>query len=133
MQGRVTQEIRELLAEAENSGACLATRSRRIREALERRVADGTLVSPLPLLYVDRELWLGLTETQRTLHLMRGIHTLHPSWVFCGTSAAVATPRRVYRSGLPNGPLEVGDAAPGARAATRTALYDRSTSPMTSP
>lgn len=90
MQGRVTQEIRELLAEAENSGACLATRSRRIREALERRVADGTLVSPLPLLYVDRELWLGLTETQRTLHLMRGIHTLHPSWVFCGTSAAVA-------------------------------------------
>ena len=111
MQGRVTQEIRELLAEAENSGACLATRSRRIREALERRVADGTLVSPLPLLYVDRELWLGLTETQRTLHLMRGIHTLHPSWVFCGTSAAVAHGLSVTER--PQRPLGGGDAVRG--------------------
>ena len=89
MQQRVSQEIQMLLDEAERDGGCLHAPSRRLRSALERRVATGELLSPAPHLYVRPDLWRRLTASERTRHLIVGLARLHPNWTFCGTSAAV--------------------------------------------
>lgn len=89
MQRRVSEEIASLLEEAERNGSCLAATSRRLRRDLVRRVQTGELVSPLPHLYVRADLWRRLSLTERTRRLIAGLSRLHPSWTFCGTSAAV--------------------------------------------
>lgn len=89
MQRRVSQELEALLTAAAEGGGCLVASCRRLRDALERRVATGEVVSPAPHLYVARELWEGLSQTERTRHLVTGFGRLHPDWTFCGTSAAV--------------------------------------------
>lgn len=89
MQRRVSQEIELLLTAAAEDGSCLVAPCRRLRDALERRVATGEVVSPAPHLYAAREIWDGLSRTERTRYLVTGFSRLHPDWTFCGTSAAV--------------------------------------------
>ena len=86
----VDHEIDVFIRKAERRGACLESFPGRFHRALERRVKSGELVSPLPRLYARAEVWRGLTQTEQTLFMMRALHELHPKWVFCGTSAAVA-------------------------------------------
>ena len=53
-------------------------------------MSAGTLVSPLPGLFARGQRWLHeLTPTQRALHVLGALHELHPTWRFCGPSAAV--------------------------------------------
>ena len=86
----VDHEIDVFMREAERRGACLESYPGRLHRALERRVESGELVSPLPRLYARAEAWRTLGQTERTLSMMRALGELHPDWVFCGTSAAVA-------------------------------------------
>ena len=86
----VDHEIDVFMREAERRGACLESFPGRLHRALERRVRSGELVSPLPRLYARAETWHSLNQTGQTLSMMRALGELHPDWVFCGTSAAVA-------------------------------------------
>lgn len=83
------REVRIFLKDAERRQACLESSSEQLHRLLETRAKTGELVSPLPQLYARAELWNQLDQTMRTAYLARGLQELHPSWVFCGTTAAV--------------------------------------------
>lgn len=89
----VTSRVASLLARAERRGRCLVVggdEAPGVLRALERRVRSGKVVSPARGLYVDAELWGSLNQDERTLYVARGLQDRHPSWVFCGPTAAVA-------------------------------------------
>lgn len=44
----------------------------------------------MPGLYARNDHWNALDRTQRALHVARALAKLHPSWVFCGPTAAAA-------------------------------------------
>ena len=110
MSAAVNQEIERLLDSSERNGSCLATVDDRLRKALTRRVwkpdgktpsphAEGKarrphatpeLVAPARSLYIRKSTWDRLSLDERALHVLRGLQTLHPDWVFCYDSAAVA-------------------------------------------
>ena len=83
------RKVNICLKDAERRQACLESSSGDLHKLLEARVKTGLLVSPLPQLYARTELWDQLDQTMRTAHLARGLQELHPSWIFCGTTAAV--------------------------------------------
>ena len=85
-----SREIDLLLDQSERQGLCLATKDRCLRKALLTRACAGMLVSPAPGLFARASHWHGLTPSAKSLHIMRGMHRLHPSWVFSHVSAAVA-------------------------------------------
>ena len=78
------------LDEAAERSACAATVDRSLAEPLRRRIQRGEVVSPLPRLWASSAYWGSLDPAEQTLHILRGLHELHPDWVFAGTSAAVA-------------------------------------------
>ena len=85
---RRDREINELLDEAQQARRCAVATNRLLREALDRRV--GTLlVRPRPRLYARLSYWAGLPRRAREEHILRGLATLHPDWVFCHASAAL--------------------------------------------
>ncbi len=91
MSEKVDRELRELLAAAEARGACLRPPEERVRTACARRAGDeGELVSPARGLYARRAWWEALGFSGQTLALMRSLQEAHPTWVFCGPSAALA-------------------------------------------
>ena len=92
MSRRVEERIEDLLGQAEDRGSCYVPRGEgasRIRRALLRRVAAGTVTSPAPGLFVAAETWEGLKQDKRSLLLVRGLQEIHPDWVFCGPTAAL--------------------------------------------
>lgn len=93
MSSGVEFELEGLFAASEQLGSCLVATGEdgpRIRRALCRRVAAGSVVSPVRGMFARAEYWSSLKKDQRTLHVARGLQALHPSWVFCGVTAAVA-------------------------------------------
>ena len=62
----------------------------RVRRALSRRVAGGSVVSPARGLFADAGEWDDLRPGERSLWIARGLEALHPDWVFCGPTAALA-------------------------------------------
>ena len=91
MSNRVDEEIRSVLHFGDEVGACVAAPDHRLLVALRRRLGeDGTVVSPARGLYALRAEWEELSPSERSLSLMRGFQRLHPGWVFCGPSAALA-------------------------------------------
>ena len=88
MSTEVRQRINRQLDEAELAGSCLVPSAEKDRKALLDRGLE--LIQPIFGLFTRRAVWRSLTPPQRTLSLMRGIAQSHPSWNFCGTSAAVA-------------------------------------------
>lgn len=100
-----SREVDALIHQSEVAGSCLASTSQSLRRALDTRVRAGLLVSPAPRLYARSSLWESLTPARRALHIMRGLHALHPHWTFCRISAAVAWGLSVpYRT---LGPIDV--------------------------
>ncbi|MBE5024551.1 hypothetical protein INF26_06770 [Olsenella sp. DSM 107455] len=59
-------------------------------EARAIRHRKETFIEPLPGMFFRREAWRRLTPAERSLHLMRALARQHPTWLFCGASAAVA-------------------------------------------
>lgn len=89
--GTTSTNIEQLLAGAERTGACAVPTDRNMYRALERRVANGLIISPMPGLYLRKELWGSLRDRpiERELMIIKGLAALHPSWTFCGISAAL--------------------------------------------
>lgn len=85
-----SREVDLFLCDAERHGACLDSFPGHLHRLLETRVRAGELISPLPRLYARLSLWAGLSPAQRALFVLRGLRMLHPTWVFCGVSAALA-------------------------------------------
>lgn len=82
--------ITDALARARERRVCLAAGTRLGGELLDRRVAAGWLVTPFPHLYEEESYWEGLSLVEKSLRVIRAAAQLHPDWVFCGTSAALA-------------------------------------------
>lgn len=57
---------------------------------MRKLVKSGELVSPIRGVFARASYWESLNAQAQTLHVMRAVHQTHPSWVFCGPSAAVA-------------------------------------------
>ena len=89
----VDERVAELLLRAGDEGTCYVPGGEdagNIRRALSRRVATGKVVSPTRGMFVDAALWGQLKPAQRALWIARGLQLLHPDWVFCGPTAALA-------------------------------------------
>ena len=89
MSKRVDAHIERLIRHAHELGSCYAAPWRQ-REALDRRVRRGALISPVRGLYADPDYWMRLDEANRAVHIMRGHLAKHPAWTFCSFSAAAA-------------------------------------------
>lgn len=89
MSGAVDERLAALLDAAERSGSCAVPCDQRDKRALDRRVAKGQVVSPVPGLYARASTWERIKPDQRALQIMRGLAERHPEWVFCGPSAAL--------------------------------------------
>lgn len=118
MSRSVDREVECSLREAESRRSCLTAHSEIAHRILERRRASGELIMPEKGLYVRKELWDGLTRSERYLYKVRGFSRIYPNWTFCGLTAAmlhglsvsyrlldriqIASPSgpRIYRSGL---------------------------------
>lgn len=91
MSREVDKRIDELLRDAEARSSCYVPGGEdegRVRRALSRRVANGTVTSPWRGLFVRTETWDGLKPAERTRLLAHGLQERHPDWVFCGPTAA---------------------------------------------
>ena len=87
MSKEVRQRLNRQLDDAERAGSCLVPTAEKDHKALLDRGLE--LIQPLRGMFARRATWHCLTPPQRTLYLMRGIARRHPTWNFCGTSAAV--------------------------------------------
>lgn len=88
MSDKVHRRIDHQLDKAERSDSCLVPVAEKDRKALLDRGLE--LIQPLRGMFARRSTWRRLTPPQRVMQLMRGIASRHPTWNFCGTSAAVA-------------------------------------------
>lgn len=86
----VQEEVEEALDAAETRGMCLCVKSDRSKRLLDRRVAAGAVVTPYPHVYARASYWRSLSPAAQALQVVRAVAALHPGWVFCGTSAAIA-------------------------------------------
>lgn len=80
----------ESFLEAEQAQSCLVVEDPRVRESLRHYLRSGKVVCPAAGVYARTEHWECLNDRQRSLHTMRALQRLHPDWVFCRDSAAVA-------------------------------------------
>lgn len=91
--GRETDgRVQAVLDQAASQHSCATTTDAAIKRALLRRVKSGSVVSPANGLFVSSTVWESLQGRIDIQHefIMRGLARLHPSWTFCGPSAAVA-------------------------------------------
>lgn len=90
MSKKIESELSAQLDGAQASGACLVPKTERVRAALRRRMGVGGIVSPERGMYARASWWEALRPDGRALAIMCGLQQLHPDWVFCGVSAALA-------------------------------------------
>lgn len=83
-------EIAAALEHARERRMCLAASTKLGVELLDRRVGMRRLVRVFPHVYEEPSFWSKLKPPERTLRVVRTVAALHPEWVFCQTSAAVA-------------------------------------------
>lgn len=86
----VQDEVEEAFAAAETRDMCLCVKSDRTKRLLDRRAEAGTVVAPFPHVYARDSYWRSLSPGAQALQVVRAAAALHPAWVFCGTSAAIA-------------------------------------------
>lgn len=82
------QQLWEAFEQSEAQKTCLVASSRPQYRQLLRLLKHGEVLMPLSSLFVREAYWQNLNPLERHLHLLRGLSTLHPSWVFYGVSAA---------------------------------------------
>ena len=86
----VQDEVNEALDASEQRGMCLCVKSDRTKRLLDRRAKAGDVVAPFPHAYARTNYWKSLSPSAQALYVIRASAALHPTWVFCGTSAAIA-------------------------------------------
>lgn len=88
MREHMSRELARVFAEAESERSCAGVVSDCLRKAIKARKEEFT--EPVPQLFARASYWAGLSRPERVMHILRGLHGLHPDWVFCGPSAAAA-------------------------------------------
>ncbi len=83
-------DLAQRFARAEKNGCFIVAESSSDARRLRATVSRKEVVSPATGVFARRETWEYLKPPQRALYTMRALAILHPSWVFCGVSAAVA-------------------------------------------
>lgn len=84
------RDVEKALAHARDRRMCLTAVSKTGKALLERRVRDGVLLTPFPGVYEEPDYWPSLDLREQSLRVIRSAALLHPEWVFCETSAAIA-------------------------------------------
>ena len=82
--------LRERLARADEQGKFLVPMSRADARCLNKAVKRGDLISPAQGVYLTADMWQCKKPTDRSLAIARSLQELHPTWVFCGVTAALA-------------------------------------------
>lgn len=82
--------IAAALEHAREKRMCLAAKTELGVELLDRRARTGALMSPFAHLYEEPEYWGELKPPEKAIRVIRGAALLHPDWVFCSVSAALA-------------------------------------------
>ena len=88
--GVVQQQLDRRLTEAHNSGLCLSPATEAERLALSRRYLAGEVARPFPGVYARPAYWDAMNPLAQALSLARTVSRLHPDWVFCSFTAAMA-------------------------------------------
>ena len=90
MSRHLRTDLERRFVDAEHEGTCVTPISandvRRLRLAAER----GNLIEVAHHVFARPSYWTTLKQTQRSLHILRALSAAHPTWVFCGPSAALA-------------------------------------------
>lgn len=139
MSHRNDEIVRALCHEAEKTSRCVFPADKKTRQLLNRRCASQVvgeksagrggrgraecqpaLVKPRAGMFARAGYWNALTRTGQALHVLRTLQRMHPTWVFCGPSAAIA-------HGLPVAHQEMSTVhlAIGCSSRTRTAGIQR--------
>ena len=87
---KAQRRLNAAFSEAESRGSCLAPCSEADAVALKRRCAKGEVLEPAPGIYARPLYWQTLAPDARAMHIMHGLGKRHESWVFRGSSAALA-------------------------------------------
>lgn len=88
--GVVQQQLDRRLDEAHSRGLCLSPATEAERLALSRRYTAGEIARPFPGVYARSAYLDAMNPLARTLSLARTVSRLHPDWVFCSFTAALA-------------------------------------------
>lgn len=80
--------VLEALEEAEGKDSCCIPSDESMYRSLLRASQQGLCVNPHPGLFIRADRWESLEPSRRHACLVRGIHEVHPDWVFYGPSAA---------------------------------------------
>lgn len=75
---------------AERAGLLYVPVRKAEQNALGGMAHDGALIRPYPGMFVPISSWDAMTVAERHLRVMRTLARMHPDWVFCGPSAALA-------------------------------------------
>lgn len=89
MSKSLEESLWKRIAHEEQRGRYLVPSNRAERQALERRVRAGMLVSPYKDMFVRPEYLTQLSARARTLHTVKALAALHPDWTFCFSTAAL--------------------------------------------
>lgn len=84
------EAAKQLLQKAHDAHRCCIPNSDAERRLLCRAVQCGLAVRPARGIYADALQWDKLNENERALYQARALCIVHPSWVFAGTTAALA-------------------------------------------
>ena len=85
------EELERLFEQVEQRGMFLNPPDKRLREALRRRSRrGGPVVATGHGAYARAAYWNRLSAPERARHALRALQEVHPTWVFCRESAAVA-------------------------------------------
>ena len=83
-------DLQQRFVEAERVGTCVTPISTNDTRRLRLAVKNGNLIEVAHHVYARPGYWATLKQNQRSLHILRALSAAHPSWVFCGPSAALA-------------------------------------------
>ena len=82
------KEVAALLQTAQREQRCAIGDGGKLYTALRRRTKIGEVVSPYPNLFAATSYWKSLNVEQQSMHLIRALAKVHPTWTFAGLSAA---------------------------------------------
>lgn len=83
-------DLQQRFVEAERAKTCVTPTSTNDTRRLRLARKNGHLIEVAHHVYARPGYWASLKQTQRSLHILRALSAAHPSWVFCGPSAALA-------------------------------------------
>lgn len=75
--------------EAEACQSCLTAASRKEADRLRAAEKNGVVHRVAPGIYARPSYWMKLSQSQKVIHQMRGLQSLHADWFFAGPSAAL--------------------------------------------